>query len=937
VNDGSVQPDGYIIAADVTLRAADKIWVQNSGGANSPEERAGITVGPNTLTIISDNPVQPTELIINAREEDGSGGFVTGRSMLGEVVLSQANLADGSTINSCDVSTGVCSADAPPPPPVITGFLGTPNIVAGGVSVSDDHSFINISSSRAIINWTDAQTDFLPSANFAEFRGLRGDYVVLNRVLATDQSQAIQLNGRIDSFVNGIAGRGKIWFYSPSGILVGSGARINVGSLLLSASNILDTDFLDGDNSFSLTRSDSLAAVEIAPGAQVSARDPNAYLALLAPRVRQSGAVEVNGGAAYIALRGANLTISGAMFDIQSTGATAVFGTTEDTAALVHDGSTMLVNTDVEGGYGPAVVNERQTVLLTAGEAGNSEPTILVSGQFGYEPSSDATDNGSRIVIAGDLRVTNGVPSRTSPRGNVVIGNGTPTEGVAQTVFGSDLLVSAGTVTVNAVNTATIDPDLGIRRADIIFAGDARLLGSISRLEAGDAIVQVGGNLEINANRSQGGLAALVAGAGSLIRVEGVTSVLSNAISSGAANSTGSAIIQADGGELQLLGDTFVRADARAGDGTAGSGATGGLATVGTSGDGRIVIAGNLAVSANATGNSSFSGVGGFGQGGTAAVVQAGIGAISVDGNSEIRADGQGGLGGQGGGRGQGGSALIRNDAGTLALSGRTDVTATGTGEIGYGGAANGGLGQGGRAAIQALGGTVTLSNTARIDASASGGERSGSGALGNATGGTAEILVSGELATRRLELRSQASTGFSTSATSALATGGTSSIDVDGGTLDIGYGLSIDSSAFASSGSAARGGSAIVTGTGGIFNVADGLDIAAIADAGSASGRAGGAAIGGTAALRTAGTAVTIDGFFAELSAQALAGTAPKAAMAAAAWPSSARSAALFPCRAGLRSTPPVSAAAVQRDRARLGRHRHGRQLDRDADRRGA
>jgi filamentous hemagglutinin family protein len=475
-NDGTVVADGYLAAADVTLRAANRIWVQNTGGNDSSDARRGITVGPNTLTIISDKPDRPTEIIINARAENGEGGFVTGQAMLEEADLGQANAATGSSINSCDLETGVCSGDAPPPPPVITGFVGTPNVVNGGATVSQDNSFINILGSRAIINWTAAATDFLPTDHFAEFSG-SSDFIVLNRVLASDQTQAIQLNGRIDSLVNGFTGRGKVWFYSPSGILVGAGARINVGSLLLSASNLSDGDFLDGNNSFAFSRADSLASVQIARGAEVTARDPNAYLALLAPRVRQSADVVVNGGATYVAAESVTATITGALFDIAvaPSGGTSVGGTTSETAALVHDGSTTLVNTDVEGGYGPAVVSERKAVLVAVPK--NDAVTMLVSGAFDYQPAEGATPVGSRVLLSAGHDIVNGAISASAPAGatgpaNILISNAGADGSPAQTVFNTDVTARAtGSVAAVAVNTGTVDPDLGIRRADLIFGG----------------------------------------------------------------------------------------------------------------------------------------------------------------------------------------------------------------------------------------------------------------------------------------------------------------------------------------------------------------------------------------------------------------------------------------------------------------------------------
>ena len=57
-----------------------------------------------------------------------------------------------------------------------------------------------------------------------------GDYTVLNRVLP-DGTYPIELNGTVQSFISSGATGGRIWFYSPNGILIGSNAIFDVGSL----------------------------------------------------------------------------------------------------------------------------------------------------------------------------------------------------------------------------------------------------------------------------------------------------------------------------------------------------------------------------------------------------------------------------------------------------------------------------------------------------------------------------------------------------------------------------------------------------------------------------------------------------------------------------------------------------------------------------------
>ena len=93
-------------------------------------------------------------------------------------------------------------------------FQGTPTTVGGtvGYSRGSGTETITVGSSTATINWNpyDQQQgggtiDFLPSGNVATFTSSQGitDYTVLNRIVPTDATRPISLNGQVISTLQG--------------------------------------------------------------------------------------------------------------------------------------------------------------------------------------------------------------------------------------------------------------------------------------------------------------------------------------------------------------------------------------------------------------------------------------------------------------------------------------------------------------------------------------------------------------------------------------------------------------------------------------------------------------------------------------------------------------------------------------------------------------
>ena len=191
-------------------------------------------------------------------------------------------------------------------------FQGSPTTAAGTITYdrsTPGSETVTVGSSTATINWTPTDNqevgniNFLPGGSSATYKGAAGlsDFTVLNRVVPNDPTRKIELNGTILSKLSDNSTGGNVWFYSPGGILVGSGAVIDVGGLLLSSIDLpngFSTSASGFTASFSKTQPSS-GSIQVTSGAQINAR--NSYVALVGPRIEQGGNVQVKGSAGYAA------------------------------------------------------------------------------------------------------------------------------------------------------------------------------------------------------------------------------------------------------------------------------------------------------------------------------------------------------------------------------------------------------------------------------------------------------------------------------------------------------------------------------------------------------------------------------------------------------------------------------------------------------------
>lgn len=648
-----------------------------------------------------------------------------------------------------------------------TAFQGVPTVVGGaanGVVVQGpaiDTVFIR--NSEVIVNWTPndvngaGPVDFLPAGVTGEFRvdpttPTITAFTVLNRILPVDAggnpaNRAISLNGIVLSRLADNSRGGSVWFYSPGGIIAGSGSVFDTGNLVLTANDIDTTDGLfgaAGEIRFRGATDSSAAVVVQGPSGQLgpatlAAVNEGSYIALVAPRVVQDGRVFANGSTALVAAESVDIAINAGLFDI------AVQVGTTDPNGIVHSGTTDGPSRQ------PFPANDAQQIVAVAVPK-NDALTMLLGGTIGYAPAVDVfTGNGAVILSAGSNIVGGFAGAQpVSPfaanlelRGISltsdlnVASNGTISlisqEGSAVTSTASLTLRSAQAITLDIPDFGLIDiaGNLTLQSGSGGQGGSVVVRATRNTIDpAAQAVISIGGNLDILAD----GI--------------GVDDFAPLGIGGNATG--GSARIETNGGgTITVAGTTTLSAIASGGFGAARSGdATGGSVTVASSGIGSLITTGNLFISAQGFvngANGQPTAIGGTTFGGTITVTadQAGIatGLLLADASAFGGDAGPGGVAGNGTGGTIALTAASGAGRGSIVASGDIALTAVGAGGNGD----SAGSGAGGRVALTATSGIITTPLfSARADGNAG---SSITGAPGQGSGGGIDVVLQNILA----------------------------------------------------------------------------------------------------------------------------------------------------------------------------------------------
>lgn len=600
--------------------------------------------------------------------------------------------------------------------------------------VSGNETFVQVTAPEAVIEWstlagaaTDTNVEFLPPTATLSFdlgESQPFDYTVLNRIYPRfdtgngnliDLNATISMAGSVTSRVQGQSG-GNIWFYSPNGIITNGLARFDVGSLLLTTSDI-DTSnegslFLPsgtGKRIGFLPATNPNAVVRIGASTLLTATSydfNSAYVGVFAPRIEQGGTITSGAMAALVAAEAGTITFNAGLVDIAVTQGTAE----SQNNGIVHTGQT---------GGGPSLDGETKTVAMVAVPKNNAL-TMLLGGTIGYQAADVGIPEGSAIVLSAgssgridQVSLDNGHATLSGPGtaalGNIAIGN---------TVFRTDTYAYAtGSLDIAPAYGGVNTPGL------VDFAQNAYLHAGQAASMTADAgeTIRVGGSLFLRPLDYFSGPDVTIA----------ITGDPAGVLDPGLIQIDGSATIDASGTapfEPETSVDT-------------GPDGQGGTVDISVS-RGRLTVGFGLDVFSDGGGANGLV-AGGTGRGGVIDMRVADGGTIAASA-TDLAAGGFGGSGETSGsaalgGNGVGGIIRLSDNGGVLDLG---DVTAFARGEGGSG-ADQSGDGIGGRFEVRISGGAQTWGSLYAETSAISGGLQPTTTILGNATSLPSGALLS--------------------------------------------------------------------------------------------------------------------------------------------------------------------------------------------------
>ena len=151
-------------------------------------------------------------------------------------------------------------------------------VEAGQATISQPNSAtlnVNQSSQRAVVSWSSFD---VAKGNTVNFNQPNAGAVTLNRVNSASQSM---INGAVNA-------NGQVIFVNPNGVVFGKNAEVNVGGMVATTMNIANDEFMAGKDSMSFSGGDTGAVVN---QGRITVRDVKGYIALMAPEVRNEGAI----------------------------------------------------------------------------------------------------------------------------------------------------------------------------------------------------------------------------------------------------------------------------------------------------------------------------------------------------------------------------------------------------------------------------------------------------------------------------------------------------------------------------------------------------------------------------------------------------------------------------------------------------------------------
>ena len=430
----------------------------------------------------------------------------------------------------------VAAMAMPIAPAVAQSLPSSGNVVSGSASIeySGNNVVITQTTKGAILNWGDFSIGYGYGATFDQQFGASS--VTLNRVVGFGYGY-----GGSASFIDGnLTSNGSVFLISPSGITFGSGAVLNVGSVVASTMDITNANFLTGVDS---------GHYQFEPMTNVGAQTVMVY----------NGAQINTSAAGTVALLGRQILNQG---DITTPGGSVLFGSAENvTLDFQGDGLTMLTITGPgiakPGSFGcpslpcpapvnPALINVGtitadggQILMRTAMTSGGVGGNIIAGGTL---RARSLVSRSGRVELTTDGDLQLGAPGYYS-------GSDTPTVGIIDATGGA---YQGGTVLlqgghIQLINDEAFGGSLPASNGSWILA-DGNAGGGRIELQSGSTVDLQSLTL-LSANSVTG-----AAGTINVVANSGITS-MGDVTASSKGNNGGSITLDAGTGALQIFGN----------------------------------------------------------------------------------------------------------------------------------------------------------------------------------------------------------------------------------------------------------------------------------------------------------------------------------------------------------------------------------------------
>ncbi|HYD44700.1 MAG TPA: filamentous hemagglutinin N-terminal domain-containing protein [Phenylobacterium sp.] len=252
---------------------------------------------------------------------------------------------------------------------------------------------------RTILTWQDFN---VAAGETVNFRFDQRSWIVLNRLTGGQMT----IDGQVNGLVGGGAG-GNVWFSAPNGVVFGPNARVNVGGLLATTSQLLDDEsFLDPRQSTIDFRapSGSFGGVTVQGGARLEGS--GGTLALVAAQVNTAAGSQIGGAADVFYGSAANFSV-----DFLPTG----------------DNDLALLNFLVPAGGGSAsptplnLAGETLARNVTIAHVSRADVLNAVISAPGLIVAQSASGRDGNVILSSGIDIGGGVTASPSPGGRAAL------------------------------------------------------------------------------------------------------------------------------------------------------------------------------------------------------------------------------------------------------------------------------------------------------------------------------------------------------------------------------------------------------------------------------------------------------------------------------------------------------------------------------------